>query len=464
MTRTEMRTLSLTAAAVLASGVLAARPAEAGFCNHLGCVTPPPLPAPKCPRALPPAGLGYSDDPKDPPPDRSFLQREQQEQIARLREEWAGSAAERARTGQTSYPCYVAFIHGSGVDDSMYPGPSYSAGYSPLSRPHKVAPLGCPDAGSPESQEAYWSPPESVDGTRSFTFAAGRQAWSEGQRCMVWRVAYDGVSRTFAEGATQVATELVNFISRYRIPDKKLVIVTHSMGGLVGRFMLNNAAPTAPYHWPFFRTVAAKTSHMITVQAPHAGAASADALWGETEHVLGNISGWAAQAFDLQHKSRARESMRRTYVERAAALGGWMADAFRETKMYLVAGEEVRPTVGGDGRKDDENLQKVAFSLGYDDGTTRGSIHGDGTTDGLVETSSALGHWRRRVVSGWRNGPPPLQGRFSRWAVVQHNHNHARWNVIDREITVLRTDGNVAWQIRQPLGTFISDFGLDLAR
>jgi hypothetical protein len=511
----------------LAASTLASVEANAGLdCTNApgpncGLPAPRPVPTPPPPTCTIPRFPGFpaaAENPKDEPPNSGDLKAHQDALVASLSAEWSKDAAARAQTRLTKYPCYIAFVHGSGTDDSAFRGPQYSTGWSQEARPGKFSPQYM--CGDSDSQEGYWLPSnESLND--SFSFRAGRQHMSDAQKCMVWRVAYDGKNLTFAESAMQVATELTNFIGRYNIPAKKLVIVTHSMGGLVGRFMLNNAEPTAPYYWPFFATVASRTKSMITVQAPHAGAQVADQLWGESDHSVSEIFGTVAQSKFLlrsnaQSKTRARESMRRVYVERAAGGGGWMADHLRSTKLYLIAGYSSEPELSGENSEDDQHLSMVAQGLCYKNGPYNndgalcsnfglvasgacagaalvGAITGGVTlnpllffgslaaggacwlavgsiyevnivpSDGFVETLSALGTWQRSNASfNVIKGVSPMQGNTVPWAVVGHNHTQARFDKISRGIQILNASQGQPTLVDSYLGSFLGDVAFDL--
>ena len=122
---------------------------------------------------------------------------------------------------QAASPCFVAFVHGSGekFDDQ-----------SP----------------APESLENYWTP----DGSswNSFTYYAGRQ-WDQDRGCIIHRVGYDGYAEWWSDRAAgRVAASPNQFIEDNQIGDGQLVIIAHSMGGVVARYLINSGVPGAPYY------------------------------------------------------------------------------------------------------------------------------------------------------------------------------------------------------------------------
>jgi hypothetical protein len=451
----------------------------------------PPPPRATCPvgafglESTPSAGTPDNNSPAIANFDVSW-EKTQERLKNELKAEWAGDAAAKAQTATTSFPCYVAFIHGAGVNDSAFHGPKFSTGWGVDSKPGVTgSPLS--HCGSTDSQERYWMPANNSI-QDSFTFRAGRQHKAPEERCMVWRVAYNAVDLTYAEQSLQIATELVNFINRYRIPSHKLTIVAHSLGGVASRFILNNAVPTSPYYWGFFGTVAAATKALVTVQSPHTGTQAAELLWYETsdralpyvadsngepvrnENWVEGIGWWDSPAFNtlMRSKTRAWESARRTYIERAAASGGWMSDGARSTVIYTIAGTGFDPNNNGNGSNDDHSMSMLNEVMCFKPGSinnqgsycsTGENMSSDAASDGFVEQLSGLGTWTRDNpalnVFGFTSS---LQGHNVPWAVVDHNHNQGRWDLISRGIHIVSaTRGGISGNTNDFLASFLGD-------
>ncbi len=113
-----------------------------------------------------------------------------------------------------SADCYVAFVHGRGIDRTEH--------------------------SQTQLEDLYWAP----DGLDSAT------EWGAGMHgCTVRRIGYNGTRAFFDGGAAHVAAAQINdFISDYGIGDGELIIIGHSMGTLVTRYILNNGTPNAPLY------------------------------------------------------------------------------------------------------------------------------------------------------------------------------------------------------------------------
>jgi hypothetical protein len=314
-------------------------------------------------------------------------------------------------------PCYMAFVHGSG------------------SNHHDDNPRASP------GMDEYWSP--GGGDALSFIYQSARRWSADG--CVVWRVGYDGDQAWFhPRAAGQVAASLHDFIKLHAIPDGKLVIVGHSMGGVVARYVVNNGMPQAPYYnehaWRDPRMdydlVRRKTAHVITLQAPHTGTQAADSLYGDADHGLANGGGIIARLFNIKDPTPATSAMTRAYMEAAGARGGEMADESRSININTVSGISTDDGSGNDTDTDgDLSLAWVMLCYKRGAGNSWGAacqwdawnfetIAGDG----LVERSSGHGQWTRPGKKGGPNGGAVLSGALQPWLDVTHNHNHGRWD------------------------------------
>ena len=60
---------------------------------------------------------------------------------------------------------------------------------------------------------------------------------------------YDGNQQWWHDRAAgKVAASLNDFIKQHTIPDGKLILVGHSMGGVLARYVVNNGVPQAPFY------------------------------------------------------------------------------------------------------------------------------------------------------------------------------------------------------------------------
>jgi hypothetical protein len=195
--------------------------------------------------------------------------------------------------------CWVAFIHGAG---SNY-------------------------ASEPRLAEAYWRPTGEVGNvSRHQLLGLPRYVTNQDTSCHSAMIGYDG-TENFEHDAGYVAWQLRSFIERERIPDGRMVIIAHSMGGLVSRYLMNTGEPNSPTsleaRWTAedletISLVKNKTSHVITIQTPHFGAEGADALWGESSSGAGDLSGVLATFIGEGGHTRSSFSLRRSYLEMRA--------------------------------------------------------------------------------------------------------------------------------------------------
>jgi hypothetical protein len=328
-----------------------------------------------------------------------------------------GNMGPLPRARAATPPCYMAFVHGSG------------------SNFHDDDPLASP------GMDGYWSP--GGGDALSFIHQSARRGTPDG--CTVWRVGYDGEQTWWHQRAAgRVARSLNDFIDKYEIPDGRLVIVTHSMGGVVARYVVNNGMPQAPYYNEYtwldpamdYDRVRRKTAHIITVQAPHTGTQAADALYGDADHAWANGGGDIARAFNIKDPTPATSVMTRAYMEAAGALGGEMADESRLINIYTVSGVSTEDESGNESDTDGD-LSLAWVMLCY----KRGAANSWGqfcqwdvwnfeevAGDGLVEKRSGHGQWLRPQNGVGPNGGPVISGALQPWLDVTHNHNHGRWD------------------------------------
>jgi hypothetical protein len=348
---------------------------------------------------------------------------------------WAVAVPARA-----SPACYVAFVHGSG--DDFHDAPAGLAS-GPI--------------------DGYWQ----VDGRpdTSFIAAAGRIADGPAA-CAVWRVGYDGNQQWWSDRAAgKVASSLHDFIDSYAIPDGALTIVGHSMGGVVARYVVNSGAPAAPYYNEYvgldprmdYDLVRRKTGRIITVQSPHAGTQSADALFGRADHNVTNVGADLIKVMGWREITNATGVMTRPYMEAAGAPGGEMGDEGRQVPLYTIAGTDTGDASGA-GMDDDSKLDLAWALLCY----KRGASNSWGAAcrwdvwnfeavagDGLVERASAHGLWLR----GSANGAAGIFGARQPWLDVVHNHNQGRYNLLAGAIQNLVDQSRTSERLGSYLGS-----------
>jgi hypothetical protein len=349
-----------------------------------------------------------------------------------------GSAPARAQTAGTDR-CYIAFIHGSG--DNFHDE----------------------DPGSARL-ESYWA--AGGQAFNSFVYYAGRQ-WAGEAACKVWRVGYDGNQQWWSDRAAgRVAASLHDFIDQNDIPDGKLVLVGHSMGGVLARYLIGNGTPQAPYYNEYvgqnprmdYDLVRRKTAYIITVQSPHTGSQASDALYGNADHSLANGAGGVVRLFNMRERTPATDTMTRSYMEAAGAPGGELADGGRETMIYTIAGTD-SGEASGLGTDLDGDLDLAWILLCYKKGARNSwgsacqwDFWNFTTTagDGLVERSSAHAWWMRAKIGG--QGMPA--GRWRQWLDVIHNHNQGRYDAMAGNITDKLRGGSQ----RAYLGSYVGSY------
>ena len=336
-----------------------------------------------------------------------------------------------------SPPCYMAFVHGSGENLFDEAGGESSAAI-----------------------ERYWQ----ADGRIDTSFMTGMAHAG----CVTWRIGYDGNQQWWSDRAAgRVASSLHDFIDKYQIPDGALTLVGHSMGGLVVRYVVNSGTPAAPYYNEYmvidprmdYDLVRRKTARIITVQAPHVGTQSADALFGHADHNVTNGGANVIKVLGWRGITNATGVMTRSYMEAAGALGGEMGDEAREVPLYTVSGFDTG--VGsGTGMDDDGKLDLAWILLCY----KRGAANSWGAAcrwdvwnfqatfgDGLVEQRSGHGLWLR----GNANGAVGISGARQPWLDVVHNHNHGRYNAHAAEIRDLLSHSSTVERLGSYVGSHL---------
>jgi hypothetical protein len=323
-----------------------------------------------------------------------------------------GAPALGARPGATR-ACYVALLHGSGPD------------------------LHDEDGRSP-AMERYWNP--SGDPARSLA-ARARSPDSLDGRCVVTRIGFDGGAPWWhVRAAGRAARALHDFIDAHHVADGELILVGHSMGGLVARYIVNNGAGEAPYYNEFvgvdarmdYDLIRRKTAVIVTVDTPHTGTEAADALQGTADHALANAGVALLMALGVVRDSAANSSLTRAYLEAAGAPAGEMADGGRVVPIYTVAGTSPRPQPGTVPTRADRRLD-LAWSMLCQQ---RGAINLWGLAcrwdawkdpvvpgDGIVTRASAHGLWTR----GHPGGPPFIGGAHAPWLDLPENHSQGRY-------------------------------------
>jgi triacylglycerol esterase/lipase EstA (alpha/beta hydrolase family) len=248
--------------------------------------------------------------------------------------------------------------------------------------------------------------------------------------CAVLVAGYDGTAAFWdASASGAVAQQLNQFIAQNAIPDGQLVLIGHSMGSLVSRWIVNNGVGGAAYYNynGDYATVARKTRSIISVSGPHLGSPAADAVYGTSDTLCGTfvgiIAGWLGQ------RTEATYWLTTLQMEYGSASGSWMGDAGRYRTLYTMA---TRRWDSGNGMLEDTLLSGAWDCLGY--------VHhwyvpwrSDVPGDGLVFETSGAGQYRESGSStsstwgakSWSNGQW-VQGARSDWVRMNHDHEHSR--------------------------------------
>lgn len=294
--------------------------------------------------------------------------------------------------------CYIAYVHGKGDDLS-------------------------PGVASDTARANYWRR-DSSDTYGDFVRYSARTYSSTG--CRVLITGYDGRASFWdSESAGRVASQINNFITANNIPDRQLIIIGHSMGGLVTRWILNNGVPGALYYnyrGEQYSRIVQATRYFITVATPHLGSEAADAVYGTSDTLCGNFVGWFVGV--LGERNRATDYLRRINLEYASASGGWLQDSFRNRTMYTIA---TTRWDSGTGTYQDTGLSGIWSCLDNTDDWWD-PWDADIPGDGLVTLDSGRGRFERTGSANglsWSSGNW-VQGARRSWVHINHNHHHAR--------------------------------------
>lgn len=309
--------------------------------------------------------------------------------------------------------CFVAYVHGRGDDLTGHTQDQLEA--------------------------EYWSLGD--------TYSSATYYGAQVRGCTVMRVGYDGHAAFWdARAAGSVASQINSFIAANQIAAGELIIVAHSMGGLVARWIMNNGVPGSPYYnygGQNYAQIVNVTHHFITIQSPHMGTEAADALFGQADSWYSNALGSIVTFFGIDSSNAAAGAMRRQYMHDASA--NWMGDGGRTRRMYTVSGFT---TFDGSGNgESNDTLLGVAWGgicnrshavnlwvCGEDDGEQG---------DGLVEEPSAMGRYRHYdsgnwylayLDAGWNWDSSYVGGSRTDWLRIEHNHQQGRHDQLSARI------------------------------
>ena len=332
--------------------------------------------------------------------------------------------------GQAQAQCYIAYVHGKGDDLS-------------------------PGVVDDTARANYWRR-DASDTYGDFV------RYSRGG-CTTLITGYNGRASFWdPDSAGRVAQQINDFITQHNIQPGQLRIISHSMGGLVTRWILNNGSPGSPYYnfrGENYARIRTATSYFITVATPHLGSEAADAVYGSSDTLCGNFVGWVMGA--LGERNRATDYLRRINLEYASVpSGGWLGDSARTTRMYTIATRRQ----DGLGTTQDILLAGVWECLGNNDDTCwiwgEGCGDIDEPGDGLVSYDSGRGRYERSgSTSGlaWSSGTWVVGARTA-WLDSDFNHHQVRLDAQQRRIEN-RTTGAASsyW-----MGSYIGSNGTQL--
>lgn len=318
--------------------------------------------------------------------------------------------------------CFVVFVHGRGDDRRGW---------------------------SQQALEAYWAPDADGDGALDSRYSMTRYAAQE-RGCEVLRVGYDGSASYWAASAAgEVARQTASWIDERGIGEGELLMVAHSMGGVVARWIVNQGEQGAPYYdyggAPYSRVTRALRA-LVTIQAPHTGSEAADAMFGEADNWYSRRAADLVDLFGIESSDAAASAMRRASMEAAGGSGGFIADHGRTTRMYTVAGYSTFDGAGvyAGWMSQDTQLAIVWGSLCNRSHAINLWVCREDpgeAGDGLVEEWSAAGRFQRtsdREGVRTRAGAP-IQGARSDWLHVEHNHNQGRFDWLSAQIRDTRS-------------------------
>jgi pimeloyl-ACP methyl ester carboxylesterase len=306
---------------------------------------------------------------------------------------------------RTDWRCFVVYVHGHSGD--LTPGVASDA-----------------------ERLAYWQGTPDDPDTDFVAASSGH--------CLTLVTGYDGRASYFSQ-VPVVASQIENFAREHTVPDSSMILIGHSMGGLIIRMLLNN-----PNNGGVAGYISQKTSYAITIATPHLGSPGADALQGPTNPCAAPV----ALGLDLAGSNDpALQSLTTSFLEGVSAPGAAMHDRDRVRMIYTVA------TTGWN------NVTPAPLDLVLMGAWT---CMGLATTpgDGLVTAASAAGQYTTNgsvLTFAWTAGSL-IEGPIRPWLTVNLNHLHSCKN--DQVATIHDAVNNA--DATMPLGSYIGAHGLVL--
>ncbi len=318
--------------------------------------------------------------------------------------------------------CFIAYVHGWINSANLDPAVATDA-----------------------QRRAYWQP---TPGSTTFDLV---DASSRHGECLTLVTGYDTSRAFFEDGAAgTVARQIARFVRDNNVPDHRLILIGHSMGGLVIRSILNSYLINADY-----TIVSQKTNYAITIATPHTGSPAADALYGVGKTTCSNIVAGLAEFVGAVTTSNATLSFTRQFMEQASAAGGSMGDINRTRRIYTIATMGYNLGIAND--HEDSLLYEAWNCLGYGDSSGATVLPGDG----VVTLFSGRAIYERTGSSGqysWTNGTM-IEGLWRQWLTTNLNHHHAAFSDVQVDIADLV---NGTFSQGGSLGDYIAVHGLNL--
>ena len=311
--------------------------------------------------------------------------------------------------------CYVAYIHGK------------------LNKQTGISNL-TPGSGATDADRRnYWRNGAS-DTYGDFVLYSGIN-----RGCTVLVTGYDGTAGFWDAAASgAVARQLNQFITQQSIPDGQLILIAHSMGGVVARWIVNNGVGGSAYYDynGDYATIARKTHSILSVSGAHLGSPVADAVYGNSDTLCGNfvgtLAGW------LGSRDGSTYWLETLQLEYGSASGSWMGDAGRSKTLYTMA---TRRWDSGNGGVVDGLISGAWDCLGYVGHWYEPWVR-TVPGDGVVFESAGAGQYRESGSAtnptwgnkSWSNGQW-VQGARRDWVRMDHNHEHSRLDDLSRPLT-----------------------------
>jgi hypothetical protein len=290
----------------------------------------------------------------------------------------------------------------------------------------------------------------------------------ESAGCTVSLVGFDATAAFYDRAATTAADDLERFIIEEGIEDDELIVIGHSFGGLVARYVMNHGVPNAPYHTEQFELIERRTKYVISIAAPQVGAESADAVYFTADTILGNVVALVGRLFGALEGNDALQSFRRGFLEYNSAGGSFLGDEGRTTPLYTVAGYSAAQGSGA-GTDVDAELSLVWELLCHQPGLLNlFNPFCDTPGDGLIEERSAYGRYTRsgcgfgdRGFLCWGGTNRRfIRGARTDWLRIEHNHQQSRLNSHEAHIKHVLSTGETR---EDRLGDYLAEFGLRLS-